>query len=74
MDSFLFGESQSRIIVTIDPNNFEKLNNISHQNSVPIQQIGIVEKSSIIVNDIDFGPVSEWKEMYNSLLEKKLEQ
>ncbi len=74
MDSFLFGESQSRIIVTIDPNNFEKLHNISHQNSVPIQKIGVVEKSSIIVNEIDFGPVSEWKEMYNSLLEKKLEQ
>lgn len=74
LDSFLFGESQSRIVVTIDPNNFEKLNNISHQNSVPIQKIGVVEKSSIIVNEIDFGPVSEWKEMYNSLLEKKLEQ
>lgn len=74
MDSFLFGESQSRIVVSIDPKNFQKLHNISRQNSVPIQQIGIVEKSSIIVNEIDFGPVSQWKEIYNTLLEKKLEQ
>jgi len=74
MDSFLFGKSQSRIVVSIDPKNFQKLHNISRQNSVPIQQIGIVEKSSIIVNEIDFGPVSQWKEIYNTLLEKKLEQ
>lgn len=74
MDSFLFGESQSRIVVSIKPENLKKLHNISGQNSVPIEQIGIVEKSSIIVNEIDFGPVSEWKDLYNTLLGEKLEQ
>lgn len=74
LDSFLFGESQSRIVVTLDSEDFDKLENISNQNSVPIQKIGIVEKSSIIVNQIDFGALSEWKEQYNTLLENKLER
>ncbi len=74
MDSFLFGESQSRIVVSIDPKDFEKLQNISRQNSVPIQNIGLVERSALIVNEIDFGPVSQWKKMYDSLLDKKMEQ
>lgn len=74
LDSFLFGEAQSRIVVSIDPKDFEKLQNISRQNSVPIQKIGLVEKSALIVNEIDFGPVSQWKESYHTLLEQKLEQ
>ncbi len=74
LDSFLFGEAQSRIVVSIDPKDFEKLQNISRQNSVPIQKIGLVEKSALIVNEIDFGPLSQWKESYHTLLEQKLEQ
>lgn len=74
LDSFLFGESQSRIVVSIDPKDFEKLQNISNQNSVPIQKIGLVEKSALIVNEIDFGPVSQWKIKYDTLLEQKLER
>lgn len=74
LDSFLFGESQSRIVVSIDPKDFEKLQNISRQNSVPIQKIGLVEKSVLIVNEIDFGPISQWKENYNTLLEQKMER
>ena len=74
MDSFLFGESQSRVVVSIDPKDFEKLQNISNQNSVPIQKIGLVEKSVLIVNEMDFGPISQWKIKYDTLLEQKLEQ
>lgn len=74
LDSFLWGESQSRVVVSIDPKNFDALHNISHQNSVPIQTIGVVEKSSLTVNELDFGPISKWKELNNTILEKKLEQ
>ncbi len=73
-DSFLFGEAQSRVVVSVDPKDFEKLQNISAQNSVPIQKIGVVEKSALVVNDIDFGQIAQWKTNYNTLLEQKMEQ
>ena len=73
-DSFLFGEAQSRVVVSVDPKDFEKLQNISTQNSVPIQKIGVVEKSALVVNDIDFGQIAQWKTNYNTLLEQKMEQ
>lgn len=73
-DSFLFGESQSRIIVSVDPKKLEALENISHQNSVPITRLGTVTKTNLDIAGIDFGHVSKWKELFENLIEEKLEK
>lgn len=74
LDSFLFGESQSRILVSLDPENFEALENISRHNSVPIAKLGYVGGGDIQINHLNFGSVSQWKEIHNNLLEEKLEK
>lgn len=74
LDSFLFGESQSRILVSLDPENFETLENISRHNSVPIAKLGYVGGGDIQINHLNFGSVSQWKEIHNNLLEEKLEK
>jgi len=74
LDSFLFGESQSRVLVSLDPENFEALENISRHNSVPIAKLGYIRGDDIQINQLNFGPVSHWKEIHNNLLEEKLEK
>ncbi len=74
LDSFLFGEAQSRVVVSLDQKDFDQLQNISKQNEVPIQKIGKVERDVLVVNDIDFGTLSQWKLNYDTLLEQKMEQ
>ena len=39
-DALLFGESQSRIIVTTAPENNDALTEMARQRNVPIQEIG----------------------------------
>lgn len=74
LDSFLFGEAQSRVVVSVDPQNLEALENISHQNSVAIEKIGQVKGSEIVINDLNFGSTAGWKNLHNTLLEEKLEK
>jgi phosphoribosylformylglycinamidine synthase subunit PurL len=42
LDELLFGEAPSRVILTLNKDNLEKLENIARQNKIPCQQIGSV--------------------------------
>lgn len=73
-DAFLFGEAQSRIVVSISPNNqklFEEF--ISKQKIVKgFTQIGKVTEGNIEIEKEEWGRVEEWKRIYNTALEKEL--
>lgn len=49
-DSLLFGESQSRIIVTIDKDSLENLEKIALKNNVELTKIGVVGGSDFTVS------------------------
>jgi phosphoribosylformylglycinamidine synthase II len=51
IDSILFGETCSRIIVSTDPNNVKKLNEIAEKNEVLLTEIGIVGEKFTIYSD-----------------------
>lgn len=73
-DSFLFGESQSRVIVSLAAEKLQDLQNISDQNSVPIHVLGKVTEDHLTINGTDFGAVTRWKKQYENLLDEKLVQ
>jgi len=51
-DCLLFGETQSRIIVSVDKNDGEKLVELCIKNNVPVSAIGKVGGDKLSINDI----------------------
>jgi phosphoribosylformylglycinamidine synthase len=70
-DAFLFGESQSRAVVSISP---EKQDLFEHllENKFPYMLLGKVTDGRITVDGESYGEVGKWKELYNTALEKNL--
>lgn len=77
-DAFLFGESQSRAIVTIRPEDKEKFESILHsvidatEHSVKVEKLGIVKGEHIVIDGEDWGTIASWKQPYDIALESHL--
>jgi len=69
-DAFLFGESQSRVIVTValeDVKRFELL-----LNDFPYEKIGVVTSGELVVDGDFWGTIDWWKDEYETSIEKFL--
>ncbi len=72
-DSFLFGEAQGRIIVSVPSSRFSLLEAELQASGVTFEKLGKVTSSkNIKINDVDFGSVDEYKGLYEESLEKLL--
>jgi phosphoribosylformylglycinamidine synthase len=72
-DGALFGESQSRVVVSVNPSNVETLKTMCQESGIPITSLGkITDDSSILINDDSFGELNEYRKLYNESLESKL--
>ncbi len=66
--SKLFGESQSRIVVSIKAENVEKLTNICKQNNVSIHKIGKTVKDNFIIKNAISQKVVMLRKEYENVL------
>ncbi|HEY0273587.1 MAG TPA: AIR synthase-related protein, partial [Chitinophaga sp.] len=77
-DAYLFGESQSRVVVSIRPEDQEKFEALLHSlvdasdHSVRYEKIGRVAGNHIEIDGEDWGAVATWKHAYDTALEKEL--
>ena len=70
MDALLFGEAQSRVVISVKAANAEAITALMEEHGVAIEQIGDVTKEpSLSVNGIEFGELSKFEELYNTALE-----
>ena len=70
-DAYLFGESQSRVVVSVSSQNkklFEKYVN----GKIDYHFLGQVTDGKIVIDDLDFGHISTIKEDYLTSIEKTL--
>lgn len=69
IDAFLFGESQSRIVVTVSPDKEEDfLEFISSLTNAPVSFLGHVTKGEFRINGDSYGFVHEMKDLYDNAL------
>jgi len=69
-DAFLFGEAQSRVVVSVSPasiSQFEKL--IS---DFPHERLGLVTSGEILIDDDFWGTIDWWKDEYDTAIENYL--
>ncbi|MBA3828248.1 MAG: phosphoribosylformylglycinamidine synthase subunit PurL [Taibaiella sp.] len=70
-DAYLFGEKQSRVIVSINPN-IQALFEAELQHT-PFTKLGVVTASAeIVIDDEKWGYTSDWKNAYDTAIEKLL--
>ena len=71
-DAFLFGESQSRIVVSANIIQCSAVEELLNKLNVKFEKLGKVVKGNIKINDVNFGNVSEYKNLHETGLEKYL--
>lgn len=69
-DAFLFGEAQSRVVVTVSSDKTAAFE--TALGSHPFEKLGTVSGDTIVVAGDNWGTVNDWKEKYNTAIEKEL--
>jgi phosphoribosylformylglycinamidine synthase subunit PurL len=69
-DAYLFGEAQSRIVVSIAPEQKEAFE--AACKTINIEALGTVTENSINVFTENWGPVREWSKLYDEAIELEL--
>ncbi|MBA2498444.1 MAG: phosphoribosylformylglycinamidine synthase subunit PurL [Chitinophagaceae bacterium] len=71
-DAFLFGEAPSRVVISVEAGNtveFEKLSG-----NIPFTRLGVVTSGDIIIDGESWGDVNEWKDRYDTAIERFLDK
>jgi phosphoribosylformylglycinamidine synthase subunit PurL len=69
-DGVWFGESQSRVVVSVSPGKVQAFKKA--MGSHPFEELGVVTSSAIEVDGQEWGNISGWKHEYNTAIEKLL--
>ena len=72
-DAFLFGEAQSRVVVSVAQSMETEFIDHMIAEEVPFSALGHVTKAELRIDDISFGFISDIKKIYMGSLEKNLE-
>jgi phosphoribosylformylglycinamidine synthase len=73
-DAFLFGEAQSRVVVTVSPTNEDHFIDYMIAQKIPFSALGHVTKSELRMDDNSYGFVSDIKKLYDNALENYLKE
>lgn len=74
LDSYLFGEAQGRVVVTIDPEKEDAFLDMIRLTGVPCCAVGVVTKGEIIIDDEDFGNIKDYKVKYEACFPSRMEK
>lgn len=67
-DAFLFGESQSRVILTVTEDYEEQFLDLVGEHNVPVTLLGHVTQGKVVVDDDHFGFVKDLRGLYEDTL------
>ena len=71
-DAWLFGEAQSRIIVTVRTEQVAAFERFLQAEKTLFEALGTVTGRNVKVDGEDWGNVSDWKRTYDTVLEKMM--
>lgn len=70
-DAFLFGESQSRVVVSVNPDLHALFE--AEMKEVPFVKLGSINyNQDIVIDNESWGFLNDWKEAYDTAIEKQL--
>lgn len=72
-DAFLFGESQSRVVISVSCNKEEEFLDFMLEKNFPFNSLGHVTKGELRIDDSSFGFISDQKAIYDNALANKMD-
>jgi phosphoribosylformylglycinamidine synthase len=73
-DAYLFGESQSRVVVSVDPLLKLPFENFMKRSATPFEHIGKVTMDTVQLKSSNLGSTSDWANLYNNAIEALITQ
>jgi phosphoribosylformylglycinamidine synthase len=71
-DAFLFGESQSRVVVTVVEDYEEEFLDFVSDNNVQVMLLGHVTKGRLTIDEENFGFISDMQTLYNNSIAEEM--
>ena len=71
-DAFLFGEGQSRVVVSADVSKTAALETELKKNNTAFTKLGVVKGNKVVIDGVDHGSVNDFAKDYNTSIESKL--
>ncbi len=71
-DAFLFGESQSRVVVTVVEDCEEEFLDMVEERKIPMILLGHVTKGRLTIDDENFGFIQDMKKLYEESIEEEM--
>lgn len=72
-DAFWFGESQSRVAVSVSADKIVAFEKIVKESGVPFTKVGKVTDGEVMVDGASWGDIGDWKEKYDTAIEKYMQ-
>ncbi|MEM0992687.1 MAG: phosphoribosylformylglycinamidine synthase subunit PurL [Bacteroidota bacterium] len=73
-DAYLFGEAQSRVVVSLKHSKEDSFVNYLNTHNIPFTRLGEVTSGDLVVDGKKFGFINTWKKDYDTVIERKMEQ
>jgi phosphoribosylformylglycinamidine synthase II len=67
-DAFLFGEAQSRVVVSVNEKNLDQFLDVLSKSDIEWANLGTVTDGEMLIDEQSFGHISEAKEIYENAL------
>ncbi len=68
-DAFLFGEAQSRVVLSLSADKAEALETELKKQGVTFSKLGTVKGNGVVIDGTNYGAVSEYKHAYDTSIE-----
>lgn len=65
-DAFLFGESQSRILVSVAPDQLDAFVEMLAESDIDFTNLGEVKGNSVMIDNKDYGKLEEFRDLYDN--------
>jgi len=72
-DAFLFGEAQSRVVVSVKSEKLDEFVDYLAAADVEFSNLGTVTEGAIIIDEESFGHIADAKELYDNAIGKMME-
>jgi phosphoribosylformylglycinamidine synthase len=72
-DAYLFGEAQSRIVVTVNPSQKAAFEAAVSADGIACRLLGEVGGNHITIDGVDFGQIAQYQSLYDNAISKAIE-
>ncbi len=72
-DAFLFGEAQGRAIASVTVEQKTTFEQLLTQKQISFEFVGQVKNKAVVVDGLEFGNIEEYKNLYDTSIEKYME-